>query len=414
MSFTQHREGKYILNSLTLQSASAPMDISALVAIADIYESILNPTPVIVLNIIDGVGLLNGFVFQECRININFTTYEASNPVDYTFTVVSADVSENVDNRQKLIILTGVSEEAVKSKSMIEPITIKKIESTQLVKAYLDKLETKKELFFEKTRGLYSYDITNITPFAVIDLVRHSAMSAEYNGHAFVFFENKHGYHFKSIEKLIDEGVKNVGDKMYIHSDVAKTDVENNTSRNILVYKVAPTNSAYVASMVGGFFNKVKMVDLKTQEVTLYEVKAKNLTFKSLNNGSFTTSAEMVNKRGGKESKVDSILYNSDYENHQYGEKLNQLPYFMSGFLNTTLNITAWGDTTVTIGDVIACKIPIRTGKTEGDGIDDPVISGNYLVCKCRHTLSFNENAEYVQSFELIKDGVAGEGIEVR
>ena len=413
MTFTQHREGKYKLNSLTLKSANAPLDISKLVALVDIYESILNPTPVMILNIIDGVGLLNGFVFQECKINISFTTYEESNPVDYTFTVVSADVSENVDNRQKLIILTGVSEEAVMSKNMIQPITIKKIGSASLVKAYLDKLETKKELFLEQTRGLHSYDITNITPFTVIDLIRFGAMSAEYNGHAFVFFENKHGYHFKSIEKLIEEGLKNVGDKMYIHSDAARTDVENNTSRNILAYKVAPTSSAYVASMISGFFNKVKMVDLKTQETTLYEVKAKNLTFKSLNNGSFTTSAETVNKRGRSEASVDLIMYNSDYENHQYGEKLNQLPYFMSGFLNTTLNITAWGDTTVTVGDVIACKIPARTGKTNDTG-DDPIISGNYLVCKCRHTLSFNENAEYIQSFELIKDGVAGEAIEVR
>lgn len=414
MSFTQHREGKYILNSLTLVSGSRSLDISKIVALADIYESILSPTPVIVMNIIDGQGLLSGFILTEAKVRISFTTYEESNPVDYTFVIISASVSENVEARNKLIVLTGVSEETAKSKTMIEPITIKKIESSNIVKAYLDKLDTKKPYFFERTRGLYSYDMSNVTPFEAIDIVRHSAMSSEYNGHAFVFFENKNGYHFKSIEKLIDEGLKSVGDKMYIHSPVAKSSPESNSSRNILAYKVMPTHSAYVSAMIGGFFNKVKMVDLKTGEATLYETKAKNLTFKSLNNGSFTFSAEEIEKYGGKEAKIELRMYNPDTENHQYGEKLNQLPYFMSGFLNTILTMTTFGDSTVTIGDVIACKIPKNTGLTVGASDDDLILSGNYLVCKCRHTLNFNENAEYLQSFELIKDGVAGEAIEVR
>jgi N4-gp56 family major capsid protein len=39
---------------------------------------------------------------------------------------------------------------------------------------------------------------------------------------------------------------------------------------------------------------------------------------------------------------------------------------------------------------------------------DSQMTSGNYIVTKCRHVLTFNEKAEYMQGLEIVKDGIAG------
>jgi hypothetical protein len=75
--------------------------------------------------------------------------------------------------------------------------------------------------------------------------------------------------------------------------------------------------------------------------------------------------------------------------------------------------LTVYGDSTVSIGDVITCEIPehdalpISENKPYVDS--SPVIAGNYLITKCRHVLTFSEKAEYMQALEIVRDGSGGE-----
>jgi hypothetical protein len=85
----------------------------------------------------------------------------------------------------------------------------------------------------------------------------------------------------------------------------------------------------------------------------------------------------------------------------------------MAHLLNTIAHITIYGDSTITVGDVITADIPIHDGLTTGE--ENPykesskTLAGNYLVTSCRHILNFNENAQYLQALEIVKDGIYGE-----
>jgi hypothetical protein len=77
--------------------------------------------------------------------------------------------------------------------------------------------------------------------------------------------------------------------------------------------------------------------------------------------------------------------------------------------LSIIAHLTIYGDSTITVGDVITCRIPEMNGLTNKEyAADDPMISGNYLVCKVRHILTFGDNPKYYQALEIVKDGVAG------
>jgi hypothetical protein len=64
------------------------------------------------------------------------------------------------------------------------------------------------------------------------------------------------------------------------------------------------------------------------------------------------------------------------------------------------------------VGDVIRCQLPEYDGLPRGEENpireDSQMTSGNYIVTKCRHVLTFNEKAEYMQGLEIVKDGIAG------
>jgi hypothetical protein len=285
-----------------------------------------------------------------------------------------------------------------------------------MVKAYLepaDLLDSKKSLFAEKTKGLHTFAMNSITPFEAIDQVRMKAISQTHEGSAFVFFENSRGYHFKSLEALVKEGLKNIGDKYYIQSTLSMVDVTGSKWRNILAFKTIPNVNQTVARTIGGGHNLVVRLNIKTREYEEFSQDTRRLDFVQLNKGSQTSSLrsqEEINKTDGA---VTVVLYDPDKENNDYADKANKLPYYLTHFLTTVVQITVYGDTSVSVGDVITCEIPehdalpISENKPYVDS--SSIVAGNFIVTKCRHIVTFNEKAEYIQALEIVRDGSGGD-----
>ena len=410
----QH-EGKYILNELSLSTPRCKkLDVTPYAVKCDIYENILASTVVAELTLSDSTGILDAFNLSEETFTISFTTHESANPVEYKLKVVEVSPIKSIPNNKAVVFtLTCISEEMVKSKTIKNiPLVRKEIESENVVKALLDLLETDKNFFAEKTKGVHTFSLTNINPFASIDQVRRGAISEKYNGSAFVFYENNRGYHFKSIEGLIDEGKKAVGDKCFTYSTLADVDSTASKWRNIIAHKTIQNGNHNVALATGGYNNVSKRYNLETGELESYEKKATNVDFISLNEKSITSSLKQQQKRSKDEGKLSFSFYSPDQENNQLIEKNNYLPYYLTQFLTIISHITIYGDSTITVGDVIDCHFPNTDGLTLGDDRayveDSSIFSGRYLVCKARHVLTFGEMAEYYQGLEIIKDGFGG------
>lgn len=412
-------EGKYKLITFQMSTPTQPIDLTPFCARMDIYESILEPTAIAEFIISDKTGMFNHFNFSEQVICIKFTTHE-NNPkgaVDYDFRIIKAGPVESLpDDKGVVYKLTGVSREAARSPTLKNvPITREKIECENMVKAYLEPsnlLDSKKQLFAEKTKGLHTFAMNNITPFEAIDQVRMKAISEKYEGSAFVFFENSRGYHFKSLEALVEEGVKNIGDKYYIQSGLSKADVTASKWRNILAFKTIPNVNQTVARTIGGGKNLVVRLNIKTREYEEFTADARRLDFIRLNKGSYASSLiaqEEINKDDGA---ITVLQYDPDKENNDYADKANKLPYYLTHFLTTVVQITVYGDTTVSVGDVITCEIPEHDGLPISENkpyVDSSsIVAGNFIVTKCRHILTFNEKAEYVQALEIVRDGYGG------
>jgi len=420
------RDGQFKLNEFLLIDATAKTvdcgkaeDLTALCVQANIYESVLEPCVRAQFEFYDAKGASDKLIFTNKKIVIDFTTNE-DNPksaIRYEFYVIGKPVEvKSQDDKASIFKVECVTYEAWKSTDIKNaPLSEKKLAAENAVKAYLNIIGSQKPLFAEKTRGLHAFNFTLKKPFECIDEIRlEYAMSQEFKGHAFYFFENKHGFVFKSMEMLIKEGKENIGDKCFFQSTLTNLDVTGAKWRNILTTKLIQKGSEGVAKILGAGANSVKQYNKVTGQTEDFEADPRNLEFETLNKGSASTTlkAQHEKSRDGNKGKVKEIKFDPTISNIERAEKFNHLPYYMAHFLTVIMQITIYGDSTITVGDVIKCQFPEASGLTKGEknpiNEDSAMTTGNYMVTKCRHMLTFNEKAEYAQGLELVKDGIGG------
>jgi len=418
MTTVSMREGQFKLNTFELTTSTGRIiHLGPYCSRADIYENILESTTIAEFIIVDRVGMFGHFNFIDQKINIEYTTYEdnAEASVKYEFYPVEQNPSTVLpDDKGVVFTLVCVSKEAIKSSQIKNaPYVRSKIECEKAILEHVSILETKKQLFFEKTHGLHAFNFTGLNPFVAIDKIRLKAMSSTYKGHCFTFFENSKGYHFKSFEALIKEGKSKIGDKYFVQMPVGEADITASKWRNILACKVVQPGGPTATRAFGAGKVRIKRKNIITGVIEDVDIDSSKLDFVSLNEGSVNLSATTQNELSQNETKLVMTYYDPTVEESDSANAEAVRPYYMAHLLNTIAHITIYGDSTITVGDVITADIPIHDGLTTGEDTaykeSSKTMAGNYLVMSCRHILNFNENAQYLQALEIVKDGVYGE-----
>lgn len=422
---TSYRDGQVYVNEFNMSAPNGrSINLIPVCGRASIYESMLSPTVIAEFIIYDAKGIFNHFIFEEQKIILEFNTNNDNDEsaIRYEFYPIKVDPAiPSPDDKGITYKITCITFEAHKSATLRNlPLVRRSIECENMVKACLDVLEAEnpKNYFFEKTRGLHAFNFTGKTPFECIDEIRvEYAISQEHNGHAFTFFENKYGFVFKTIEQLIKEGKEKIGDKYFIQSTLASADITGSKWRNILAFKVIQNGNQGIARRIGAGKNLVQEMNRVTGEIIPWDTDPTRLEFETLNDRSITSTLEAANKINKDEGATALVMIDPEVENARRAEKKNHLPYYMQHFLTTVSHITIYGDSTITVGDVITCELPEYDSMTQGEENPIPeanqMVAGNYLVTKCHHILTFGEASEYMQALELVKDGIGGDTPQV-
>jgi len=420
---TQFRDGKFSLLKFEITWPTSPgvLGLTPYCSRADIYESILEPTAIAEFVITDKVGIFDHINFLEQNIKIEFNTYDDNDDaaIKYEFYPVIVDPAQALPDDKGIVYkITCVSKEALRSAQITNLSLVQQnIDCETVISSLLQStegLQSTKPLFLEKTQGLHGFNFVLINPFTAIDEVRLKAMSAEYMGHCFVFYENSKGYHFKSLEGLIKDGLTKIGDKYYTQSAAADISVGGARWRNILAFKAVQTGNQNVTRSLGAGNVIIRLLNVNTQ--TLEEplqIDPRYLNFVQLNTNSVSASLTSQNELSDVGETIKIVQFNPDVETADLAIAAAIRRYYLSYLFNTIAHITVYGDTTVTIGDVITAEIPEFNALSLGE--ERPYVdasstaAGNYLVTKCRHVLTFGEGAEYMQALEIIKEGYGGD-----
>ena len=468
MANTLQFAGEFSLDQCELiSSAGVSADISKIIVEINIFENLFSNALTGSIIITDTNNLVDNMpIIGQEYISLKITTpgLENDGGLDFTenvFCVYEMGGRTPAGNNAEIIELKICSPELLRNhRTRIS----KAYEETadQIVKSVMENkkyINTKKDLYVEPTLGIRKILSPNFHPFHLIKQLTRESMSAENDSPHYLFFENKDGFHFRSLQSLYDDGVQgeyHFGDKGEdeTYSDSSDSGKLVQAYKRILNLSVPSKNNSLFDIRGGMLGSKLIMHDIynkkyNTSTFSYFDdhdkhqrleegnaPKYNNVLIDDENTvGNFTDSRIHLHPTSVTEDDKDSqymkvsdintkkaqaeedrLGIDPDRERTPVGEEENK--DYMSNRadkwllqrrqrmheLNSgmTINMSIHGNTSVTVGQVISVSLPVFGVDHEDTGISKHQ-SGLYLISKLRHT--FNPpTREHVISLQATKD----------
>ena len=253
----------------------------------------------------------------------------------------------------------------------------------------------------DRTTNSYSFVGNLKRPFDTIQWLCPKSQASN-QSFGFLFFENLDGYHFRSIESLLDQ--KSLPPYFYTDSPFDSED-----RPIILQNKVESTNDIGLNCRLGMYANKTIYIDIENQEASVDDFSIEELKLRKppkLMEGLEKHPTRLmlrvddvgVAQVGAAKSETVPKSELAKYQNKSYIR--NNLLFSQCLRISIPLN------TTLRVGLILEIKLPVKKGdgKTETgtygtDKTNDP--SGRYLIAELRHLIG-REKAE--TQLKLIRD----------
>ena len=274
---------------------------------------------------------------------------------------------------------------------------------TQIVKELLQTepkgIQTKKEIKSDDAVNKYSFVGNLKRPFETIQWLCPKAQASSRN-FGFLFFENRDGYHFKSVENLLKQ------DPEFLYQ---KPDRPTETDLRIIESRLNQSNDVGMNARMGMYSNKTVYIDLQNEaheviDFNVSEFKSKKplkvidtlkdkptrMMFRILDQGALQS--------GAAKKEVEKRNELAVYQN---------LSYIRNNLLfSQSLNISVPINPELRAGQMIEVQFPLKS-ETKKDTTDrfgkekDNDISGKYLIAELRHVMGDGKSSTQLN---LIRD----------
>ena len=415
--------GAFKPNYFTIQTldGKTTVDVTNSCLFFDYFEDILSPCVTAIAQLMNSSSLFNILPIRGGeKVTISVDTAFGEFVLDdlYVYKVSNLDAQHS----NEMFTLNLVSREGLTNETSRCQTIYRGNLQTTVTKILKDDLKTKKYKSenIEGTSNDYSFIGNNRKPFHVLTWLGPKAVPAngqnsgtageEARGTAgFLFYENKDGFNFRSIDSLVSSTKiqTNSADKENIPYYLFTQVIEENqtkTNFNILNYNYEKNIDLMKALRVGMYVNKTYFYDLYSNTLDLYTYKVKD---------------QVKNKLGGAESIAvsdefgDSIsrimVRTSDRgglkPDGSLSDKLRSgadmaMSYSRYNLLFTqALNMVVPCNVNLKVGGIIHAEFPRIDRST--NMTSDEEQSGYYLVKELRHHF---EGGQMVTSLRLIRD----------
>ena len=302
-----------------------------------------------------------------------------------------------------------------------------------------DYLDSRKRLFFQKTRNQDKLTIPNKRPFDAINMLSARALGDDSKGVGYHFYQTTKGFHFRSFESMCVDSrgnpreVKQEFNYMHMNTNdkiagimatkdgkqVDKivhdyTSVEeykfNNTSHDVAMNSAVGTyghrvithnlyDKSYKVSdyHYHNYYNDTKHTDGPNPAIVNSPV---DFDDKGVSDYPESRVTVMATTQYTHNEKTGAFGIDVEQDGITEGARISQNNAVASG---TNLKITVKGQSYLEPGDVIKFNILSVENKEDSDGALDPQYAGRYIISKIRHRVS---GGEYLQVLECVKDSV--------
>jgi len=374
----------------------------------------------------DSSGLINSLDGSETwRLEIETGNSE----VVYFFQAYNIDSRARVGNAESYII-EAVSREFILNESTnlfghTDVVFDKKTTAKEIVQKIVKDLPSVKSVFAEDSQNTHSFVISHWRPFDTVFWVAKNSTRAASSGaepqNGFIFWENRMGFHFKTIDKIIDDvnnqsydiesDLKSGKARLYRYKYEPKKSgdedsddfrIDNITfpeDRNLLMKMRNGSWSGYSVGFDPSKFGNSKLSteapnadNPSTYDISKYWSKMSHITGGKNPVENFTDEVKTMMKkpRRIRYSILPNRIFDqkgSTTDNKNYDE----LPYLqayqhlrLQSFKNIKLMVNIPGNMDLYAGYGVEIDIP-KT-KPQGDAmVKDQTFSGRYVIAGIRH-----------------------------
>ena len=305
-----------------------------------------------------------------------------------------------------------------------------------------DYLDSKKTLFYQKTRNSDKIVVPNLRPFKAIEMLSKRALSdqTESQSAGYHFYETTKGFHFRSFESMcvnsngmprqvkqefnymptlntsleltgltptkggqpidkIEHDLTSVEDYRFINNF---HDVALNTSLGTYGHRVITHNLYNKSYKVSDYhyhnnFNQTKHTDGPNPPIVETPVDFDN---KSVSDYPESRVSVMPTTQFSHDEDTGSYGIDVEQDGITEAARVSQRNAVAAG---TKLKLTIKGQSYLQVGDVIQFNILSVESKVNSEGKLDPHFSGRYIIENMRHRVT---TSEYKQIIECAKDSV--------
>ena len=446
--------GEYEIEEIRLFSSSGNIiPLNGLMMSLSLFENIFSPTMSGQITLLDTNSIvLNlpiiGQEYLSFKIKTASLGNEGTDIIDYTenvFSIYKIDTRLMGDGAEA-IVLHFASPEMMRNNRT----RVSKSYTNSLDKIVTDVLQnerylnSKKDLFIEETVGVRKLVAPNSLPFTFIQKLSSEAISQEHGSPYFLFYENKDGIHFRSLDSLYNQPITatyNTG--KFSHQKGSGTVV-----KDVLEEYSRPINHQIVQA--NDMLSNVRGGLLGSQLIT-YDIYKKNYNIKSFkyfenfkdhsrigDNPIYNTNvidefgnmvdnftnanihlhptskveendAQHYTRRAvrfkGEETNITTAPYSP---NRIENSLLHRQAKFLELRKGLSLVVEVHGMTNMAIGQTINFEMLV-VGETHGKSKADPYYSGKYLIAQLRHDFNETPQKNHTIAMTIVKDGYSEE-----
>jgi len=429
---------KYHYLMLESLDGSKRIDLTNSVQSTDYFEDILEPTVSMTLQIMTNINLVSELPIRGGeRVAMSYETASG------TFTFGKEDGEGDDDNSLYVYKVSNLAAQGqsetftlnLVSKAFISNETsrcYKKYSEDNTIDTHVksilkDQLKISDDNIseVEKTSNRYGFYGNSKKPFHILQWLSPKSLSASgvkgtsgkdgtKNGKAkgtagFLFFENKDGFNFRSIDKMVvATTTKDVGSKKkkkkkvttYFWTSLGSVEhnkLENN--RRILKWKLDKNIDLRKALTVGMYSNRSVFYNTRTHQVSVHNYNLKEELSTKLGGNDLSVPIDNMSRQVVRTS--DHGVTSLDVTKTSGRDDADMAKSFSRYNLLFTqaLNILVPCNINLKVGDIIACDFPsLKQGQSTEV---DHEASGKYLIKELRHHFAISQSTT---SLKLIRD----------
>ncbi len=378
----------------------------------DIWEDMSKPTMYATFVFDDAINMLEKFpIIGEETVTVEIQTPGMSTSTRFVFRCFEvANVVKDFNGKSVQYTLRCVSEEHLNNASNLITQSYTNIISNIIPNILTTYLKTKKDFIFDETKGIQTVAIPRLNPLQTIDMFRQRAVSKEFTGSSYVFFENQSGFNFKTIEGLIKEGKKSIGSREFNanQNTVGTKQAVAESFRTLLDYQTVARSDTNKKAQEGAFKAVTKTFDIFTKKFESQDFDIKDVFGgfeKPGDKKQLPNTDSFIEKFGSGEPKRFFVPKDTTRPDN-FIDTMVAVRNSFSVLLNSDITrAKIHGDSGLKVGDIVRLNMPQVSGTTDRKK-EDVLSSGNYLIIRLRHMVTPGTKAKHQIVFDCVKMGI--------